>query len=138
MTMQGTFDGIDFELIGQAVAKQYKIDYEEAGPKATHGDVTYKGVRLSSRYDVLAEFNHMKSVIDSMPELMARRIESIWCDSKACAYFLVNLRPNLFVESLPNCIEDAFRASGGYNGVMIECEGRKIPMRDCYWPGDLD
>src|SRR5438270_24202 len=82
----------DIKRIGEAIAYQNKLDYDETGPKAPHGDITYKGVALSSQYDVKSEFDEMKRVIDSMPELMARRINSIWCDSKACACFIVQIR----------------------------------------------
>ena len=133
-TMGETTDGIDYELIGRLIAHQNDIDYQETGPKAPHGDITYKGVRLSSRYDVLAEFNYMKSVIDFMPELMARRITSIWCDSKGSNFYSVILCPKLFVDSLPYCVDAAFRARGWYNGLSIECDGKNIPHRDCYFP----
>jgi hypothetical protein len=136
--MSGPIDDVDHELIGRAIAIQNQIDYEDTGPKAPHGDITYKGVRLSSRFDVQSEFNHMKAVIDSMPELMGRRIESIWCDSKGCAFYTVTIQPARFVDDLPYLIEDAFKARGGYNGLSIECEGQDIPYRDCYWPGEVD
>jgi hypothetical protein len=127
----------DMNRIGEAIAYQNKLDYDGTGPKAPHGDITYKGVVLSSRYDVKNEFDEMKRVIDSMSELMARRIDSIWCDSKACACFIVQIHPQFFVEDLPYEIEDAFKNTlGGYNGLSIECDGRKIPYRDCYWPAD--
>jgi hypothetical protein len=120
--------------LGEAIDYQNKLDYEEAGPKAPHGDILYKGVVLSSRYDALHEFTEMKRAVDSMPELMARRLESIWCDSKACAFYTVHIKPEFFLDHLPTVIEDAFKSLGGYNGLSIECEGRRIPYCDCYWP----
>ena len=118
----------------EALAYQNRLDYEEAGPKAPHGDIVYKGVILCSRYDVASEFSRMKKAIDAMPELMARRLESIWCDSKACAFYVVHIVPKLYLDDLPYVVEDGFKSLGGYNGLSIECEGRRIPYRDCYWP----
>lgn len=123
--------------ISEAIAHQNRLDYEETGPKAPHGDIEYKGVVLSSRYDVAAEFSNMKRVIDAMPELMARRLDSIWCDSKACACYTVQIRSHLHLDELPYEIEDAFKSTlRGYNGLSIDCEGRQIPYRDCYWADD--
>jgi hypothetical protein len=120
--------------LGEAMNYQNKLDYEDAGPKAPHGDIIYKGVALSSRYDALHEFAAMKRAVDAMPELMARRLDSIWCDSKAGVCYTVQIRPEFYLDDLPYVIEDAFKSLGGYNGLSIECEGRNIPYRDCYWP----
>lgn len=124
------------DRIAVAIAEQSQMDYEDAGPKAPHGDIVYHGVLLSSRYDVASEFAHMRRAIDAMPELMARRVESIWCDSKATADYRITLDARLFVDGLSEVVEDAFRSVGGYNGLLIECDGQKAVWLDPYWPGD--
>jgi hypothetical protein len=122
--------------ISEAIAYQHGLDYEEAGPKAPHGPIVYKGVVLSSRYDVQSEFTHMRGAIDLIPELLARRIESIWCDSNACAYYVVTVRPRLFVEALVDEVEAAFKELGGFNGLDIECDEGQGKSFDPWWPED--
>lgn len=122
------------QRIASAVAFQSRLEYESSSPKAPHGDIRYKGVMLSSRYDVLSEFSSMRAAINAMPELVARRLASIWCDSHAGASYVVQVRPEFYLDDLPQRIEDAFKSLGGYNGLSILCEGRSIPHRDCYWP----
>ena len=134
--MEKDFTPEQAQLISEALAYQYRLDYEGAGPKAPHGPIVYKGVELSSRFDVKSEFSHMRRAIDLMPELMARRIESIWCDSRACAYYVVTARPAFFVDALPHEIKAAFRDVGGFNGLDIPCDGRKALSFDPCWPGD--
>jgi hypothetical protein len=125
------------QIISEAVAHQNRIDYEGAGPKAPHGAITYKDVCLSSRYDVQGEFSHMRRAIDAMPELMARRIESIWCDSKACAYYVVAVKPRLFAKGLVDEINAAFKAIGGYNGLEILRDDGPSESFDPWWPEDF-
>ena len=122
------------QRLSEALAHQHRLDYEDAGPKAPHGPIAYKGVTLSSRFDALREFAAMRKAIDLMPELMARRLESIWCDSKACAYYVVTVRKGFYVEALRDEIEDAFRGIGGFNGLDILCDDHKGVSFDPWWP----
>jgi hypothetical protein len=69
-----TFVGIDFQKIADAIGRQCEIEREFAGPIAPHGDLIYRGVLLSSRYNVAHEFDHMRAVVDAIPELMARKL----------------------------------------------------------------
>jgi hypothetical protein len=98
----------------------------------------YKGVCLSSRYDLEHEYDAMRRAVDAMPELMARRIESIWCDSKACACYTIMFVYGLFVPQLPDIIDDAFRAVGGHNGITFCADGHSIDARDPWWPWGPD
>jgi hypothetical protein len=134
--MSKSIDDAKLEQIAKIIEYQHILDYEGAGPKAPHGDITYKNVRLSSRFDVQSEFDHMKAVIDCMLELNARRIESIWCDSKACAVYIITIRPDRYLQDLPRYIDDAFKARGGYNGLSIVRNEQEVDYRDCYWLGD--
>jgi hypothetical protein len=132
--MTDRLNDTDWAKVAEAVAQQYQIERDSCGPKAPHGDITYKGVCLSSRYDVAHEFAHMRRVIDAMPELMARRIESIWCDSHACADYTVMIDSRLYLPELPEVIDEAFRACGGYNGLRMYADGYPTEDRDPYWP----
>ena len=108
----------------ELIQRQYDIDRAEAGPKAPVSGYPYRGVQIESRWAVMAELDTMRRIIDAMPELMARRLETIWCDSKAGACYTVTIRPGLFVPDLRWTIADAtMEARGGHNGIMIEADG---------------
>ncbi|TPK68058.1 hypothetical protein FJ546_05965 [Mesorhizobium sp. B2-4-19] len=119
-------DGFVISPEGAALfRRQFEIDYAEAGPKAPVSSFIYKGVEISSRWSVLSEFETMKRAIDLMPELMARRLSRIWCDSNCTANYVIGVKSRLFVQDLKWEINDAFRAAGGgHNGIMIEAGER--------------
>lgn len=106
------------------ILRQYDIDRADAGPKARVLGFSYRGVQIESRWAVLAELDTMRRIIDAMPELMARRLEAIWCDSNAGSCYTVTVRPRLWVPDLRWAIADAAReAGGGHNGIMVEADG---------------
>jgi hypothetical protein len=62
--------------------------------------------------------------MDAMPGLMARRIETIYCDSHAGACYTVTVRSGLWLESLRGEVAEAVqKAGGGHNGIVIEADG---------------
>jgi hypothetical protein len=139
-------DGQAFELPPEAAAllrRQFEIDYEAAGPKAPYGRMVHKGVRIESRWDVVSEFETMRKIIDAMPELMARRLAWIWCDSNCGSNFVVGAKPSRFVPALKWEVADAVKAAnGGHNGIIIEdgerpFTGRTLASIDCDW-GEVD
>ncbi|PTW47809.1 hypothetical protein [Rhodovulum kholense] len=106
------------------IQRQYDIDRADAVPKAPVSCFRYRGVQIESRRAVMAELDTMRRIIDAMPELMARRLETIWCDSNAGACYTVTIQPGLFVPDLRWAIADAvIEAGGGHNGIMIEADG---------------
>lgn len=130
--------------VAQAIREQFEIDYAEAGPKAPVDSFSYKGIKISSRWAVLSEFETMKRAIDALNELMARRLSRIWCDSNCTANYVVGVKPRMFISDLKWEINDAFRiAGGGHNGILIEeggdgpFEGRFIVNLDPDW-GEWD
>jgi hypothetical protein len=97
--------------------KQFEMDYADAGPKAPYSRVTHKGICIEGRWGVLKEFEGMRKAIDRMPELMARRIARIWCDSNCDANYVVGIKLGLYVPSLKWAVADAIE---GHNGISIE------------------
>jgi hypothetical protein len=97
-------------------------------------DRTYKGIILSSRRGLDHEYKAMARVVDAIPELMARRVESIWCDSCACVTYTVIASPGLYAPELPWSVRDAFRAVGGYNGISVYGDKGQSDEFDTYWP----
>lgn len=55
-------------------------------------DAILRGIRISSRYHKPHEVAHMRGVVESMSYATACHIDSIWCDSKACALYFVTLK----------------------------------------------
>lgn len=108
----------------ELIQRQYDIDRADVGPKAPVSGFRYRGVQIESRLAVMAELDSMRRIIDAMPELMARRLETIWCDSNAGACYTVTVRPGLWVHDLRWAIADAVMEAGnGHNGIMVEAEG---------------
>ena len=98
-------------------------------------DQTYKEIWLSSRSDLQHEINHMQRVVDIMPDIARHTIESIFCDSKACAMYDVAINTGEYSDDVADLIEAAFRECGGYNGVNVNGdEGSK--WFDPCWPAD--
>lgn len=98
--------------------------------------VEYKGVHLSSRYDLALEIDAMKLMVDQLTPEMARRIDCIWCDSKACACYSVTVRDGLWVDQLLEAIKQAGRISGGYNGVYFDGQVPNHAFLDPWWGED--
>jgi len=122
--------------IADAVSHQNSIDYAETGPKAAYAQAVHLGVSLSSRYDVLAEYEAMQRALDAMPELLARRIKSVFCDSKACAAYSVVIRSGMILPVLPGAVLSAFETLGGFNWLDVEYEGESLLTETSYWPGE--
>ena len=125
-------------LIETWTVQQAKSEAAEAKLETKQAPITYKEVYLSSRYDLAHEIRDMKGIVDALSPDMVRRIETIWCDSKACAVYSVTVRDGLWVPDLQWAIADAGRAMGGYNGVYFDGDTPAGVDLDPYWPGDFD
>lgn len=108
----------------ELIHRQYDMDRADAGTKAPVSGFRYRGVQIESRWAVMAELDTMRQIIDAMPELMARRLETNWCDSNAGACYTVTVRLGLWVPNLRSAIGEAvIEVGGGHNGIMIEADG---------------
>lgn len=130
-----------FELAPEQAALirlQHDLDHAEAGPKAPVPGFLYKGVRLESRFSVLAELDTMRKFIDALPELMVRRLVSIWCDSGAGANYMVEVRAGRWAPELEWAIRDAIMTvNGGHNGVAIDEGNVRRADIDPDWNEDI-
>jgi hypothetical protein len=131
---------LDHQAIAEAIAYQNAIDRAEAGPKAPHGAIAYKGVVIDSRWDVLSEYRQMRAIVDRLPDLMRVRIESIWCDSNCTANYVFTVKPSRFIRDLPLAIENAVIAiGGGHNGIAFQSDVAEGNVTlDCHWIGDSE
>lgn len=125
----------DLDGIGHAVAAQSALDYAECGPHAPYARKTYKGVALESRYDLIAEYRNMETIIDRIPELLLRRLQSIWCDSKACAAYSVIVRKDKTSDLLLEVVLEAFSRSG-FNSLDVSCEDEVLLFETGCWPNE--
>jgi hypothetical protein len=132
-------DGIEMPpSLAEALHRQNEIDRAASGQKAPVSCFTYRRVHLEgTRWAVLRELEDMKRIVDAMPELMSRRLETIWCDTKASATDTVTVKDRLWVPDLKWTISDAIvDAVGGHNGIYIDGDAPSGMDVDPYWPGD--
>ena len=122
--------------LAAAFQRQSDIDRKEAGPKVPYDTLDYRGVSLQSRYSVASEFETMKAVVDAMPNDVRLRLTSIWCDSKACAYYHVVVTLGMHRSALTDQIRECFlAATSGFNGLSVE-HGSHETLFDPEWPAD--
>ncbi|MFC0683069.1 hypothetical protein [Novosphingobium clariflavum] len=95
----------------------------------------YKGVELSSRYELEAEFAEMMRVVDALSPLLLSRVQQIWCDSKAGACYAVTMRAGPWDDSFATGIHAVFMTQGGHNGIAIQGGPREIFIEP-EWEGD--
>ncbi|MDB5724291.1 MAG: hypothetical protein JWQ16_1045 [Novosphingobium sp.] len=116
--------------------RQHEIDRAEAGPKLPIPSFDYRGVTIESRWSVAAECDRMRAFVDMLPDLARARIESIWCDSSACADYIVRIGPGRWMEGIEWDVRDAILRSGeGFNGLTVEGDDRSARF-DPIWLGD--
>ena len=102
-------------------------------------DQTYHAIEVSSRYDCSNEIAIMKSVIDSIAITERLLFKKIWCDSKACAVYSVEMCEGFDVGAqFLDKLDHAFRsAGGGHNGIFVTQGGEEFYI-DPYWHEDFD
>jgi hypothetical protein len=122
-------------LIETWIIQRAKIKASAAKREPMQEAVVFKSVQLSSRQNVYREIEKMKGIIDSLTPDMVRRIETIWCDSKAGATYSVTVRKGLWVPELQWAIADAGRLAG-HNGVYFDGDAPAGVDLDPDWPGD--
>lgn len=122
--------------LSAALRLQNELDRKDVGPKAPDDTLDYRGVMLQSRYSVASEFETMKAVVDAMPDDVRLRLASVWCDSKACAYYHVVVTLGMSHHELAEQVRACFRAAtSGFNGPMVE-QGAHSEHFDPEWPDD--
>nr|WP_314436679.1 hypothetical protein [uncultured Brevundimonas sp.] len=125
----------DLDRIGAAIASQSALDYAECGPHAPYTRKTYKGVTIEGRYDSIAEYRSMEAIVDRIPELLVRRLQSIWCDSKACAAYSVIIRKNMASVLLLEVVLATF-SHFGFNSLDVSCEDEMLLVENGCWPNE--
>lgn len=125
-------------LIETWEARQNEVATREARRDTKAKPMNYKDVPLASREDLAFEIEGMKRIVDVMARDTSRRLESIWCDSKACATYTITVRNGLWVDGLQDLVQDAvIKGGGGHNGIYFDGD-TPVSAIDPYWPSDFD
>jgi hypothetical protein len=115
---------------------QYDLDRAEAGPKLPIDSLLYRGVTPDCRWSVAAEFETMKTTVDTLPDLVRVRVESVWCDSRAQVYYTITIAERHWAWGIEWDFRDGvLAASHDFNGLSIEGDGRHADF-DPKWSGD--
>jgi len=122
--------------LAAALRHQHDLDFAEAAPHAPEPSILHRGIRIESRYSSVHELETMSAMMDALPDLVRARIESIWCDSKACAFYTVEVKAGRWMQDIEHHIRDAARAvTDGFNGLVVR-EGDREVWFDPEWEGD--
>ncbi len=114
---------------------QLELDRAESGPKAPYDQIEHHGVVLASRFSVIHEFETMQAIVEAMGPTVRPRVSSMWCDSRACAVYSVEIRLGMNHSALAEQIRTAFlRATDGFNGLTVS-HGSNTEFFDPEWPG---
>ncbi len=109
-------------------AKRFGGDDEKIATTTLKG-LEYRGVHLSSRYDKGHEYEDMMNMMETLEDAEVAQISSIFCDSKACATYVV--QTSCRGEELLNQLGDRLSAicverNGGYNGLLVEGGDKQV------------
>jgi hypothetical protein len=113
--------------LAAALKHQRGLDIADAGPHAPEPEINHRGVVVSSRYGSSRELMTMSSILDALPDGARDRIESIWCDSGAGACYTVAIRPDQWLDFLPDFIrETTMSVAGGFNSLTVEDHSHRV------------
>lgn len=122
--------------LAAALKHQRGIDIEAAGPKAPELGGNYRGVEVSSRWDVRHELVIMRAIVDAMPNHARERIASIWCDSNANADYWVRVVSGGWYAWIADDVKQVVReVANGFNGLLVEGDGHEERFVS-EWEGD--
>ncbi len=122
------------EVIAAAVQKRHGDDEKVATTSITALEV--EGVQLTSRYNKADEYDAMTALVLGVEARLRVFIESIWCDSKACACYSIQLRPCTTGQAndVSRQLEAACIARlGGHNGMDISGANGGYIVLDPNW-----
>jgi hypothetical protein len=92
-------------------------------------------IKIASRDGLQHEVDLMRHVVERMPIYLARRMDSIWCDSKAGSGYSVMCTCG--ADDIAQFLDAAFfQADGGHNGVTVEDNAGRSSHVEQRWDGD--
>lgn len=133
------------EVVRAEANAKFRGDDEKVATSSLGDDLRVYGVHISSRYGKARELDLMRLLVARMPEPFRKRIETIWCDSKANYAFTIWLRngphPRAWADLILGNIEQGLMESpiAGHNGIYICDEsGNELDGADPNWAADDD
>lgn len=116
-------------------------DASERAPDPFGGDRTYDGIEISSRWQKVDEVGLMLAIAAAIHPKARPFVRLIFCDSKASAEYLIELRDNA-PAGLPEYIAELagqtlLARAGGYNGIQVSCRADETRL-DANWSGYHD
>ncbi len=98
-------------------------------------EVSINGVTLQSRGGLRREIETMTRVLAALPSDVVARLASIFCDSKACAVYSIEIKPGHWLDGIDRLLDDTlYHLLGGHNGLTITelsppCDAPLPPLR---------
>ena len=123
------------EVVKAEADRLYRGDDEKVATTSIR-NLNIRGVSISSRYDKADELNLLSAVVEAMPEQAVVLIDSLWCDSKAQAYYNGTLRAcsRAEAEAVAAALEHHIcELSSGHNGISLDGAAGGSLHIDCNW-----
>ncbi len=131
------------EIVRAEANEKFGGDDEKVATSSLGGDLIVYGVHISSRYGKAHELELMRFLVARMPDPFRKRIETIWCDSKANYVFTIWLRdgphPHAWADLILGNFEQGLVESqiGGHNGIYVLDESSNdLGGADPNWPAE--
>lgn len=116
-----------------AEANKYWFGHHDKVSTTPLAGVDHRGIWITSRYRKADELEEMIKAVDQMEASQCWVIKEIFCDSKACSCYDIQMRPP-WREALALIIGESFeKGLSGHNGIWVRpagtygCEGVEIP-----------
>lgn len=106
----------------EADAIKWRGNYEKVATTPIR-EMEVKGVSITSRYNKADEFDTMAGMVRGVDEHLRPLIKSIFCDSKACSTYSIELERCSHREAraiADQLDQDCCKHDGGHNGIHVE------------------
>jgi hypothetical protein len=121
------------EVVAAGAAKDWRGKERVATTALTV--LTVHGVELSSQWNKAEELRAMAKMVDGLHPRLLAKVESIWCNSSACAAYIVMLRECSKREA--TWVVDGFEhVCRGHNGISFLGKSGGSLFLDVNWPGE--
>lgn len=119
-----------------ALRHQKELDLADAGSQTPELNGNYRGVDIESRWDLQHEIMTMRGIVDAMPDALRHCVASIWCDSRAEAWFAVTIADGLWHDDVEVDVRDILlMQTRGFNGLTVsDHQNHKAFDPEWDWP----
>lgn len=127
------------EEVIAAGARKYGGD-EEKVPTTRVRHALCGGVLVTSRYQKAEELQTMMAILDELPDVVVKAMETIFCDSKAGSAYEITLKSGLGYVTWKLAtahIKATLTHVFGTNGTSVKAPGHEDYWIEPVWPGDV-